>query len=127
MGVHNRITEEKFNRIKPYAKESALDREVAKTFGVGRTTVRNIRLSKDYEAYCKRVFRFHQNLGKKSSPSEDELDLNDLEIFGELELEPFGEPEENTTGEQLSLIALLIVGAVAMFALLGIIGVALNG
>ena len=66
MGWHNRITLEQFQRIKTDINRylvdkdkpitaAALDKHIAGMHGVGFTTARHIRLSKDYEAYCKRT------------------------------------------------------------------------
>lgn len=66
MGTHNRITKEKFAEIKGKVKEPKDDVAIAEELGVGESTVRNVRLSKDYQAYCERVFRFHGNPGKRN-------------------------------------------------------------
>ncbi|MBR0403108.1 hypothetical protein IJI55_00950 [Candidatus Saccharibacteria bacterium] len=78
MGLHNRITEEKYNEIKKYinsrkaVKElQVLDNIVAKTFGIGLTSARNIRLTDNYQAYCERVFRFHGHPGKKGKSTHE--------------------------------------------------------
>lgn len=71
MGVHNRITKQKYNSMKKYLKKPSDDPTVAEKFGVGLTTCRNVRRTKDYNAYLERVFRFHGNpRGHKCSGSK---------------------------------------------------------
>lgn len=59
MGLHNRITEERFKAIKKDCSTPFDDPFVAEKHDVGLTTVRNIRNSTNYQEYCERVFRYH--------------------------------------------------------------------
>lgn len=60
MGVHNRITEAKYKQIKAVLKVPADDKKAMKKFGVGATTCRNIRLTKNYLEYSMRVYKNHK-------------------------------------------------------------------
>lgn len=61
MGVHNRITEDKYNRIKKMLHTPADDERVMGIFEIGKSTCQNIRRTANYSEYCERVFRFHGN------------------------------------------------------------------
>lgn len=67
MGTHNRITKEKYQNIKTKAKRPEQDAELAKEFEVSISTIRNIRRTKNYEAYLERVLRFHGNPKSKKT------------------------------------------------------------
>lgn len=62
MGVHNRITESKYKQIKAVLKVPADDKKAMKKFGVGATTCRNIRLTKNYLEYSMRVSKSHKRM-----------------------------------------------------------------
>lgn len=67
MGLHNRITKDKYNQIKRFLNENKskfkktenLDEAACKKFGISRSSARSIRNTKDYAEYCERVFRYH--------------------------------------------------------------------
>lgn len=74
MGLHNRITKKKYDKMKTYSNRclaigttptSAVDARVSEKFGVSASTARNIRLTGDYQRYCERVFRYHGNPGRR--------------------------------------------------------------
>lgn len=85
MGLQNRITENKYNNIKKamvswgkkFETNTELDEAICEEFGIGMSSARNIRLTKNYQAYCERVFRFHGHPAGKGSkgrivePSKD--------------------------------------------------------
>ena len=81
MGLHNQITEHKYNQIKTsinhlqpqYETVADLDQSICGLYGVGMSTAKNIRLTNDYQAYCERVFRFHGHPGKKAKPVAKEV------------------------------------------------------
>lgn len=116
MGIHNRITKEKFSQIKKEVSTPSEDVAVAKKFEVGGCTVRNIRLSKDYQEYCERVFRFH---GFPKGKAKIELYKPSKERLEQLDYETFGEPEEK--GAYLTIGVFVIVALIAIVALLGVI------
>lgn len=85
MGLHNRITEDKYNKIKKYINSKkavkelrVLDNAVVEAFGIGLSSARNIRLTDNYQAYCERVFRFHGHPGKKAKPAAKEAQPEEL-------------------------------------------------
>lgn len=59
MGSHNRITKEKFEKIKKDCKTPFDDPLVAEKHGISTRTARGIRNSEDYQEYTERVFRYH--------------------------------------------------------------------
>ena len=59
MGTHNRITKTRYNQIKKNLKTPADDANAMREFGICATSCRNIRLTKNYDEYCERVFRYH--------------------------------------------------------------------
>lgn len=59
MGVHNRISENKYNAMKRVTKVPADDANTMRAFGVGASTCRNVRNTANYQEYCERVFRYH--------------------------------------------------------------------
>lgn len=64
MGVHNRISENKYNAMKRATKSPADDANTMRAFGVGASTVRNVRNTANYQEYCERVFRYHGHPNK---------------------------------------------------------------
>lgn len=66
MGVHNRISEDKYYQIKAVTKVPADDAATMKKFGVGASTCRTVRNTADYQEYCERVFRYHGHPKKKA-------------------------------------------------------------
>ena len=66
MGSHNRITREKYNKIKQACNAPADDAKVMQKFGISQTTCRQIRNTEDYQEYCERVFRYHGHPVRRS-------------------------------------------------------------
>lgn len=59
MGSHNRITEEKFKKIKKDCRTPFDDPLVSEKHKISTRTARQIRNSKNYQEYTERVFRYH--------------------------------------------------------------------
>lgn len=59
MGVHNRISENKYNAMKRVTKTPADDKNTMRAFKVSASTCRNVRNTANYQEYCERVFRYH--------------------------------------------------------------------
>lgn len=52
MGIHNRITEKRYNAAKAELKTPKDDKRVMKKYGFGETTARKIRNTDNYYEYC---------------------------------------------------------------------------
>lgn len=80
MGVHNRISENKYNAMKRVTRVPADDHRTMKLFGVGASTCRNVRNTENYQEYCERVFRYHghPNRVKTYSTKAPKKELNEL-------------------------------------------------
>lgn len=118
MGVHNRITEDKFKQIKALAKEPQTDDLIAGRFSVSRSTVRNIRLSKDYQRYCERVFRFHGHpVGQKIAIYQPDVE----KLNRDMEFEAFGEPDIKKARRYERILVFVIACLVVLVALAGIL------
>lgn len=110
MATHNKITEEIFNKIK--AKKADLpadDALIAEEFGVGISTARTIRLSKDYEEYRQR------SVGRRTKLEDSDEDRIEKETKLTIEL------------EKSELAAIIVAGLISVLAIIGIISVALHG
>lgn len=118
MATHNKITEEIFNKIK--AKKADLpadDALIAEEFGVGISTARTIRLSKDYEEYRQR------SVGRRTKAEDFDEDEAEEEI--EIPAIEFEEPEPTT--DKITIVAIIVAGLISALAIIGIISVALHG
>lgn len=83
MGVNNIMTEEKYKSLKEdinaalksgkYDYLSKLDKEVSKKHGFCESTGRNVRNTKNYQAYQERIFRFHGHPSSANSAPKKQL------------------------------------------------------
>lgn len=67
MGLHNRITRERYKKIKTCLKKPEDDIKAVEVYGISYTTARQIRNTKDYDEYCERVFRYHGHPKRKQN------------------------------------------------------------
>lgn len=84
MGVHNRISENKYNAMKRVTKVPADDHRTMELFGVGASTCRNVRNTENYQEYCERVFRYHGHPNRPKPvmrPAMRKLPEEELEEF----------------------------------------------
>lgn len=61
MGVHNRITAEKYKQLKAELHSPVDDDIAIAKYGLSRTTCRMVRNTANYAEYCERRFRYHGN------------------------------------------------------------------
>lgn len=131
MGVHNRITQQKYTNIKKaikqddagkYAYIEDQDRDIGKRFGVSKTTIRNIRNTDNYQTYCEKIFRFHGHPRTKHISEDevveciktDELDTMELASNG-IEWKRFA--KSSLVMLIITLLGLIIVEGIIIFFL----------
>lgn len=57
MGIHNKITESRYYKIKAETNSPADDKASMEKFGIGASTCRNIRNTKNYSEYMARNYK----------------------------------------------------------------------
>lgn len=81
MGAHNRITKEKYYRIKKMLKVPADDKKVIAKGLCGKTTCRLIRKTKDYYEYVHETRKCHHHPKKKAVvPKKKQVELKHSEL-----------------------------------------------
>lgn len=72
----NQITAERYNKIKSELKSPADDQKVADKFGIGISTARRIRTSKDFVTYKQRISK--KKATKAPSKTDPKIELYKL-------------------------------------------------
>jgi len=109
------ITQEIYEKAKRQLRRPADDCEVAKQFNFSENTARKIRCTRNYGEYVTRTKNAHrravrrENLAKK----QEMMKMSDF---------PEKEPEEKTTSQRVAaLAAMVLILALAAFAVVGVI------
>lgn len=124
MGVHNRISETKYQQIKKMLKTPADDPKAMKTFGICAATARNIRNTADYQKYCERVFRYHGDPNRAKTKFVEPISRKEIDDYWR-QFEVLDGGDDRGTG-MLGLVLLFLCVVASSALTVGLIWFAIN-
>lgn len=115
-GIANKVTRERYQTIKDYIEKYSYgpkDDDVTKSiFGIGQTTLRTIRNTKDYDEYLARIKKWHK---KSQKPSKENVtQKSELEL-----IEPSDEPDRALIKAMIAVILVIILVWVLIWLAVG--------
>lgn len=127
MADYNVVTKEKYQKMKAELHSPADDTKVMKKYGFSRSTVRKVRNTKDWDAYCEITFRYHGHPKRSGKVMDQQVNYANSELLQPKVVMPYMAEEQMIIGRQDSnkkeslqaiLLIVILVALVAYIAIL---------